>query len=247
VKRFVALLAAFVFVSAIAGPSIVRAAEPASKDAAQGAEIPRRLLTETVFSTGEVRAGQDRFPYVYAYRSQPSGVDAAAHAYPMRELARAALEKAAGIVVYEQSSSETKPVWVFWGGAVADLADGRWNPDTKQEMPKLDGAQVTIGTPSLQTIPAPLRRAIAEHMRTDYRIATPKIAMIVMRDASGKYDGRYYVTPNVRRSEYETTLAWREVLHRIEWWIPPSLVAFLPPTSDEKFDPLFAVVRPLSP
>jgi hypothetical protein len=208
--------------------------------------IPERLMNETVFATADTTRGPDRYPYVYAYRARPGTAVPGAREYPMRELAAIALERAAGIAVYESAPPAGKPLWVFSGGAVADVARGRWHPDTNAAMPDTS-AHFRTGTPSPELLPPPLRRAIAEHMRTVEHVETPKIVMMVVDDASGTPDGRYYAAANLRRSAYPTQEAWVEALHRIEWFIPPSLVFFRPPMNEPGFDKLFSGVEPLSP
>jgi hypothetical protein len=220
------------------------AAAPAEAPAAQ--PIPVRLMTETVFATADTARGPDLYPYVYAYRARPGAAVPGAREYPMRELAKIALDRAAGIAVYESAPPAGKPLWVFSGGAVADVARGRWNPDTSAAMPD-PSAHFRTGTPSPELLPPPLRRAIAEHMRTVDHVETPKIVLMVVQDASGTPDGRYYVAANLRRSAYPTQEAWVEALHRIEWFIPPSLVFFRPPMNEPGFEKLFSGVEPLSP
>jgi hypothetical protein len=228
----------------VTGTLLRAAAAPVEAPTAQ--PLPVRLMTETVFATADTIRGPDRYPYIYAYRARPGTPAPAAQNYPMRELAKIALERAVGIAVYESAPPAGKPLWVFSGGAVADVARGRWHPDTSAAMPDTS-AHFRTGTPSPDVLPPPLRRAIAEHMRTVDHVETPKIVVMVVQDASGTPDGRYYVAANLRRSAYPTQEAWVDALHRIEWFIPPSLVFFRPPMNEPGFENLFSGVEPLSP
>ncbi|HTD34232.1 MAG TPA: hypothetical protein VK665_11260 [Candidatus Elarobacter sp.] len=232
-------------VAALATPSSLGAAA-APADAPAAEPVPVRLMSETVFATTDATRGPDQYMYLYAYRTRPGAAVAGARPFAMRELAMLALERAVGIAIYESAPPAGKPVWVFSGGAVADVARGRWHPDTISAMPD-KRAHLRIGTPSPEVLPPPLRRAIAEHMRIVDHVETPKIAMMIADDASGTPDGRYYVAVNLRRSAYATQDAWTDALHRIEWFIPPSLVFFRPPMNEPGFEQLFSGVEPLSP
>jgi hypothetical protein len=239
----VALIVALVWpwtMSAFAAPE-----DTASPSSDARADIPRRLLTESLYRAGSAR-GPDGYPYVYAYRVKESDADRTV-ATPVRDLAKSALDSAFGLAVFEKHS-DTKPLWVFSAGAVADVARGRWNPDTGGALPNMNapGTRIMFGTPSLEMIPVPLRRAIAAHMRTVENVDEPKIVLIMVKGPSGDYDDRRYVAPNIRRSAYASETAWLNALHRVEWYLPPSLISIRPPPGDTGFDRYFDIVHPIA-
>jgi hypothetical protein len=215
---------------------------PPSRD-----EIPRRLAGEQFSSDGAVSLGPDRFPYVSAFRAGSETANTDAKRYAMPELAQLALSRHAGIAVYERSKTE-RPLWVFSLGAVAALAKGEWQPyDRTTSIAVGAGESLVTGTPSLDALPAELRRAIAEYMRTTDGVATPKVALIGVKDAASSYERRTFMAPNLPRSAFPSDELWAEALHRIEWFIPPQFIAVRPPPAPDRFDAWFRVVQPVSP
>jgi len=164
-----------------------------------------------------------------------------------RELAQVALAKHAGVAVYARSTNEP-PAFVFSLGAVTAIATDTWQPyDTTTPIGLVPGDQLFVGTPSVDVLPAELRHAIADYMRTNDHVQTPKIALVAVKNASGEFRPPWEMAPNLRRSDFPTESAWIEEGHRVEWFIPPRYVAIRPPLTDARFDAWFNAVQPLWP
>ncbi|MGD0051531.1 MAG: hypothetical protein ABSD03_06885 [Vulcanimicrobiaceae bacterium] len=242
----VLLVAVALLVVGAGSPPAVAADTPFANGQPAGArlDVPLRLIGETFHSDGSVFVGPDRFPYVAGIQT-PSADDPSATRLTMVQLAQLALAKHAGIAIYEHARTESS-VWVFSLGSVALLAQGKWqNYDPNPAPTPGPGDHVLTGTPSLEILPPELRLAVAEYMRTNDHVESPKIVLIIIRQESGQVRQPFMMAPNLPSTMFPTQASWYEELHRIEWFIPPTVDAVRPPVSPEAFEFWFRVVKPL--
>jgi hypothetical protein len=206
--------------------------------------LPATLIDAILRSNVKIVVGPDQYPYLLAFRGADASVPDA-KVYLMAALAKVALADHCGIAIYERSPAEPKPLWVFTLGDVVLLAQGRWRPVDPNPAPTPGpGGKLTFGTPSLELLPLEVRRSLAAFMHYDH-IATPKIAMVIAQTSTGAYRTPYMVIPNVPEQMYPTEDAWKAELHRIQWFIPPSLDIMQPPINQKGFDLLFGGIEPL--
>jgi hypothetical protein len=195
-------------------------------------------MGETFKSNARPAAGPDSFPYLIAYRAPDADVPGG-QTYSMSALAKVALANHCGIAIYERATTEAKAVWIFSLGEAILLARNTWQaPDPKPAPTLGPGGKVEIGTPSLDAIPMDVRRTIGAFLRFDH-VPTPKIALVIMEDASGKRLTPYMLIPDLPPSLYPTTSAWQAELHRIQWLLPPTFDVMQPPTNQDMYDYIF--------
>ena len=193
--------------------------------------------------------GPDGFPYIGAFPAKIVGDRfPALREFKPRELAQLALAKHAGIAVYVQLQKD-HPLYAFSLGAVSAITTNTWQPyETAKPSPLQPEDHLMVGTPSQNSLPPELRRAIAEYMRTNDHVAVPKIATIVIKRASGEYQQPpWQMAANLRRSDFPTEAAWDAELRRVNWFIPPPYNPIRPPPTDTAFAVWFDIVAPVAP
>ncbi|HEY0381526.1 MAG TPA: hypothetical protein VGC72_04955 [Candidatus Elarobacter sp.] len=240
----------------MSGASAARSAPPersaspasASRDEAWREEVARGLLMLKWSSDGIVAMGPDRFPYIAAFPPRVAATIPGLREFQPRDLAQLALAKHAGIAVYMRAVKD-HPLYAFSLGAVTAIATDTWQPrDFKKPVGLEPGDHLLFGTPSQDALPAELRRAIADYMRTNDHVDAPKIALLVIKKASGAYQPPPWImAANLRRSDFPTESAWDAELERMRWFIPPRYDVVRPPPTDAGFAVWFDIVQPVSP
>jgi hypothetical protein len=208
---------------------------------------PRVVPTDHLWagSTDAVTVARDRFPYIIAFRPNAAVARTGLKEFTVAELAQLAFSKHAGLLVFGETVNGLVPITPYSLGTVwAIIHDKSQLRDTTTDVSVVLGDIMLIGTPSIETLPREVRDAAADYMRTTDHVEDPKIAMIVRKAADGTVKPGYIVAPNLPRSGFDSDEAWNAELKRIEWFLPPTVIAIRPPR-EPLFDTWFRNVKVL--
>jgi hypothetical protein len=218
---------------------------PAASRMTNVTNVPSDLVGAVVRSNGSVSVLRDGFPYIWARVTTeiPDGKNV----WTMRSLAQLAVTKHAGLAVdYGCGRCGRDRVFRFSLGAVSLIARNIWAPRLGGPLSiETTGERVVSRTPSLDELPAELRSAIAQYLRTNDKVATPKIALMAYASASGKARTPYMLAPNLPSTSFSDKQEWLLSVKRLQWFIPGNERLVQPPDSQSSFASLFSHIAPV--
>jgi hypothetical protein len=247
VSGYLRVLPAFSLLLAIALFAPAAAQTPTMAPPAPLTLVP----TEHVWASTEVASGRDGFPYLYAFHITGDKAGAGRTEYTIADLARVAVSKHVGIMVFGEGSGMANanglvPIRTYSLGKVMAVLHPEWPPaDPTIDISLHPGDHIQRANAADAILPVELRDAIAEFMQKTDHVAVPKIATMIVQTADGKRKPGILVSPNLARDGFATEADWGTALGRIEWFLPPTVIAIRPPAEPSRFATLFAPVEPL--
>jgi hypothetical protein len=217
---------------------------PQRQTAIQITNVPSDLVHAVVRSDGSTTVIRDGFPYISAYvtTQSPDGKNV----WTMRSLAQLAVTKHVGIAVYYACGRCGRSRgFRFSLGAVSLIARNIWEPRVGGPLSAaLTPERVVSRTPSLDELPAELRSAIAQYLRKNDKVVTPKIALMAFA-SSGKARTPYMLAPNLPSTSFSDKQTWLLSVKRLQWFIPGNERLVQPPAGQSAFATLFNHIAPV--
>jgi len=162
------------------------------------------------------------------------------------QLAAYAVAASNGIVIFQESMAEEKPLQRFTLGDAVSLARNTWQPARAVNLPELTPNQRwNVGTPHESIVPNTLRAAMDRSLRERHGVESPKVALVAVEASPGVLAVPYMLTPNLHIDDFLSPAEWQAALDRFSWFGPPEFPMIQPPRDRDAFDRWFRDVSPL--